>query len=78
MTPKSASANELDRMFDDGEDMSDYVDWSSARRPGREQPVAFELPPPMLSRLDATSRAQGVTRQALVEKWLAERLDQAA
>ena len=31
------SAEELDRKFDAGEDMSAHLDWASARRPGREQ-----------------------------------------
>ena len=31
---KKISAEEFDRRFDDGEDMSDYLDWSSFRRPG--------------------------------------------
>ena len=30
---KTASAEDLDRMFDAGEDMSDYFDWSSAQSP---------------------------------------------
>ena len=31
---KKISAEEFDRRFDDGEDMTDYLDWSRARRPG--------------------------------------------
>lgn len=34
--PKPISAGEFDRRFDDGEDMGDYIDWSSTRRPGKE------------------------------------------
>jgi len=33
---KAASAQELDELFDSGEDISAHVDWSKARRPGRE------------------------------------------
>ena len=57
---KTASAEELDRMFDAGEDMTDYFDWSKARRPGLE------------------AKRRGVTRQALIKMWLAEKLDRAA
>lgn len=28
------TAEEIDRMFDEGVDLSPYIDWSSARRPG--------------------------------------------
>lgn len=28
------TAEELDRMFDEGEDIDEYIDWSKARRPG--------------------------------------------
>ncbi len=31
------TAKELDRRFDDGEDISVYLDWSKATRPGFEQ-----------------------------------------
>jgi hypothetical protein len=34
---KTLSAQELDEMFDAGEDISAHLDWSMARRPGREQ-----------------------------------------
>lgn len=30
---KNITTEELDRMFDEGEDISEYVDWSKARRP---------------------------------------------
>jgi len=76
---KIASAEELDRMFDAGEDMADYIDWSSARRPG-EAPkrVNVDFPLWMIARLDAEASRRGVTRQALIKMWLAERLDRAA
>lgn len=44
---KTASAEELDRMFDAGEDMADYFDFSSAR--------------PAASRLAALARKAGAT-----------------
>jgi len=31
------SAEELDKRFDSGEKISGHLDWSKARRPGREQ-----------------------------------------
>jgi hypothetical protein len=35
--PDQISADELDRKFDASEDISGHLDWSKARRPGREQ-----------------------------------------
>ncbi len=76
---KTASAEELDRRFDAGEDMADYFDWSSARRPGLEtKRVNVDFPQWMIARLDAEAKRRGVTRQALIKMWLSDRLDRAA
>ena len=79
MNVKKISTEEFDRRFDDGEDMADYIDWSSARRPGQEpKRVNVDFPQWMVARLDAEAKRRGVTRQALIKIWLAERLDRAA
>lgn len=76
---KTIDIAEFERKFDDGEDISDYVDWSSTRRPSLEaKRVNVDFPPAMLSQLDAQARKRGVTRQALIKMWLADRLEQAA
>ena len=78
-TAKKISAEEFDRRFDDGEDMADYVDWSRARRPGREvKRVNLDMPHDMVVNLDMHAKKRGVTRQALMKMWLADRLDNAA
>ncbi len=69
------SAEELDRRFDDGEDISSYLDWRSARRPGLEQRrVNVDLPIWMIDSLDGEAKRIGVTRQSIVKVWLAERI----
>ena len=69
------SARELDRRFDDGEDISPYLDWQSARRPGLEQRrVNVDLPIWMIDSLDGEAKRVGVTRQSIVKVWLAERI----
>ena len=79
MKPRTISADEFDRRFDEGEDMADHVDWSSATRPGREiKRVNLDMPAAMIARLDAHARKYGVTRQALIKMWLADRLERAA
>lgn len=75
---KTITAEEFDRRFDDGEDVGEYLDWSSARRPGQElERVTIELPVWTLMRLDKEAQRLGVTRQALIKIWIAERLEKA-
>jgi uncharacterized DUF497 family protein len=77
---KTISAEEFDRLFDEGSDEIDqYIDWSSARRPGQEvERVNLDFPKSLVAKLDAEAERRGVTRQALIEMWLSERLDRAA
>jgi hypothetical protein len=69
------TAEELERRFDAGEDISAYLDWSKAKRPGLEQRrVNVDLPLWMIDSLDAEAKRVGVTRQFIVKVWLAERI----
>ncbi len=68
-------AAEFDRRFDDGEDMSEHVDWSTATRPNRTtRRVNVELPVRLVEELDQQAQRLGVTRQALIKRWISERL----
>ncbi len=80
MERKTISAEEFDRLFDEGSDEIDqYIDWSSARRPGQEiKRVNVDFPQWMVAKLDAEAKRRGVTRQALIKMWLSDRLDTAA
>lgn len=68
-------ANEFDKAFDAGEDVSAAVDWSKARRPN-DQPrrVNVDFPAWVVEALDRQARHLGVTRQSLIKLWIAERL----
>ena len=73
---KSISAEELDRIFDDGEDISEYLDWSTAVRPNLvNKRVNVDCPTWMVRDLDSEATRIGITRQALIKVWLAERLE---
>ena len=75
-SPEAITAEELDRRFDDGQDVSAYFDWSSVSRPGLEpKRVNVDFPRWMVLALDAQAKKRGVTRQALIKMWLADRLD---
>ena len=77
---KTITAAELDEKFDNGEDISEYLDWDNATRslPNLElQPVDLDLPVWAIDGLDAEAERLGVTRQALIQSWISERLEAA-
>jgi hypothetical protein len=68
-------ADELDKKFDDGEDISEFLDLSHARRPGQEQKrVNVDFPMWMIHYLDKEAKRLGVPRQSIIKIWIAERL----
>lgn len=76
MDEKWTTAEELDRMFDDGEDISEYLDFSSIRRPGLQpKRVNIDFPQHVVDKLDKIARSIGVSRQALVKVWIVDRLN---
>lgn len=76
MSKKWASAEELDRMFDNGEDMDDYLDLEGAHRVNdAAKRVNVDFPAHVVSKLDRAAKRRGISRQALIKVWLVERLD---
>lgn len=72
---KTMTAEEFDKRFDQGEDVSDVLDWSSAKRPGLAQRrVNIDFPVWVVEALDREAERLGVSRQAVVKVWIAERL----
>ena len=70
-------AEEFDKRFDRGEDVTSELDLGGARRPGFEQRrVNVDFPVWMIESLDREARRLGVTRQAVIKVWIAERLEQ--
>ena len=69
------TAEELDRRFDNGEDISQFLDWDKVTRPGLEpRRVNVDLPTWMVSELDKQASLIGVTRQSIIKVWLSERI----
>jgi len=69
------TAEEFDRRFDRGEDVSEFLDWSKARRPGLEpRRVNVDLPEWMIAELDKQASLIGVTRQSIMKVWLSDRI----
>ena len=68
-------ASEFDKKFDAGEDVSDTIDWSQARRRNDQlKRVNVDFPTWVVDGLDKQARHLGVTRQSLIKIWIAERL----
>jgi CopG antitoxin of type II toxin-antitoxin system len=78
MMAKTIDVDEFDRKFDDGESIIDCLDLSTVHRTkAPSQRVNVDFPAPMLNKLDVHARNRGVTRQALIKMWLADRLEMA-
>lgn len=68
-------AKELDKRFDDGEDIIEFLDLSKAKRPEEEQKrVNVDFPVWMIQSLDKEARRLGTTRQAVIKFWIADKL----
>ncbi len=75
MSNKVISTEEFDKKFDDGEDISEYIDFDSIRPLNSEQKqINHELPRWMVKGLDKEAQRLGVTRQSVIKTWLAEKL----
>ncbi len=71
-------AEEFDKIFDDNEeDIIDYIDMSTKRRPNLEpKRINIDFPTWMVKKLDEEAQHIGVSRQAIIKTWLADKLIQ--
>jgi hypothetical protein len=68
-------AREFERRFDEGQDITEFLDLGSARRPAQEHKrVNVDFPVWIVQSLDKEARRLGVTRQSIIKVWIAERL----
>ena len=69
-------AEELDRKFDDGEDIIEYLNLSTLKRPELErEQLSVSFPKWMIKELDKEAKRLGIERQSLIKFWIFERLD---
>lgn len=66
-SPKPKTASEFDQYFEN-HDIGDLLDTETKR-------VNIDIPSAVLRRLDLKANQLGLTRQALVKYWIAERLE---
>ncbi|MEJ2055639.1 MAG: hypothetical protein P8X42_17130 [Calditrichaceae bacterium] len=79
MRKKSIKAEELDKKFDAGSEILNYLELSKAVRPGQNQKrVNVDFPEWMIDSLDKEARKLGVTRQSIIKIWIAEKLKDSA
>ena len=72
-------ARDFDRKFDEGSDISKYLDVKKAKRPEQEQKrVNVDFPVWMIQLLDKEAKRLGVPRQSIIKVWVAERLEKAS
>ena len=74
-------AKEFDKKFDNGYDISDQLDFSKAqtlqefeKEKLKTKKVNVDFPEYIIQLLDKEAKKIGVTRQALIKVWIAERL----
>ena len=72
---------EFDEKFDNGEDISEYLDFSKAKSLEnfekdrlKVRKVNVDFPEYIINLLDQEAQKIGVTRQSIIKVWIAERL----
>ena len=77
---RTIPVEEFDRLFDEGSDEIDaFIDPTKGRMVyPKHRRVNVDFPPLMVRDLDAVAMARGVTRQALIKMWLADKLEEHA
>ena len=68
-------ASDFDSKFDNGEDVTKYLDLSKATRPGQSpKRVNVDFPEWMINSMDREAKRLGVTRQSVIKFWIAEKI----
>lgn len=76
---KFMKAEELDKRFDNEENVIEYFDLNKKSRPGlTSKKINIEVPSWMLISLDKEAKKIGVTRQSIIKLWIAEKLKRKA
>ena len=69
-------ARDLDKKFDNGEDVLDAFDLENVLRPNCDpKRVNVDFPTWMIDSMDKEASRLGVTRQSLIKMWIADKLE---
>jgi len=78
MKKKSITTQEFDKLFEEGKDITEFLDLNTAKR---EEPetirVSVDFPKWMIQKLDQQAMKLGVTRQSIIKFWISEKLKSA-
>lgn len=69
-------AEEFDRAFDEGRDVTKYLDLKSTKVRYPVQRINIDIPQEMLAKVDHEAERMGVPRTSLIKVWIAEHVDQ--
>ncbi len=70
------TAEELDELFDKGEDITPYLDMSTVTKNNtKTRKVNVDFPEWIINSLDLEAKKIGISRQAIIKVWIAERLE---
>ena len=68
-------ANEFDKVFEEGTNITKYLDFSKAKRIKQSQKrVNIDFPIWMIKSLDKEAKKLGMPRQTMIKLWIAEKL----
>lgn len=76
---KSITAEEFDRMVDEGKDITEFIIEDSICQPGKgDEPrkVNGTMPSWLVDELDQEARHLSVSRQAIINMWLSEKAEE--
>ena len=74
---KAITSDQLEKMFDNGDDILDYVDLDNPvveHHPPLEKRITLTMPAWMVSELDEEAADLAISRNAVVNTWIADRL----
>ena len=78
MTAQTMTDEEFERYFDEGGDITSFIVDGSIRQPNRAEQsrkVNITMPEWLIEALDNAARHLAVSRQAVINMWLAERIE---
>lgn len=76
---KKITVEKFDQLFDDGHDISEYIDWDSATQPRKNdicisKRINVDMPLWMVQKLDHEAKRLNIPRQSVIKTWLADRM----
>ena len=78
---KQITAEELDQLVDDGQDITEHIDMTTIVHPAQGEEIRrvnVDYPEWVIKNLDIQADRIGITRQALIKLWPVERLEEEA